>query len=147
MAVLHDILHEASQEASLAVNTITRQMDDETTYVMHGQTYTAPELVPIFTNTRNVLNNVIFAIRDRYTRTPFQLHNNLSLLLSLFERNQLLGWDSMPINDYLSKIQQYLATLRPSRGTYVALLAQMIRGLDMMYQIRMTVSLYYHNLE
>ena len=147
MAVLHDILHEASQEATLAVNTATRQDADEATYVMHGQSYTAPDLVPIFTHTRNVLNNLIFAIRDRYTRTPFLLHNNLALLLSLFERNQVLGWDSMPINEHLSKIQQYLATLRPSRGTYVALLAQMIRGLDMMYQIRMTVSLYYHNME
>ena len=128
----------------MASNYVARHTVQQTVFTIEGQEYSALDLSPKFFAIGNGINNVIFALRDLLARSPFRLHTELSVILSLFETNHFIGWNATIRKSQFNLVHFILSKMSLS-GVNLAFLVQIISVLDMLYQMRLLASLYYHS--
>ena len=142
----HEIMEKASAEIHLAIIDLHRQRREMTDaeMILHSATQLRD-----FTRMQNAINNIAFAIRDLTLRSPYSLYNDSSVLIGFFETNQLVGYSSMPVTveSTLYSIREICEQLAPPCGQHIMLFRQIVKFVDMLFQLKVSFSLYYHALE
>ena len=94
MSVLVDIIIGAIAEANTVSQLFIRQsmMNIELRY--NGQVWLTRDLAPVSQRIRNQLQNLLFALRTMIRTQPDNLYRDQSIILSLCEQNNLIGWQS-----------------------------------------------------
>lgn len=94
MSVLVDIIIGAISEANAVSQLFIRQsmMNIELRY--NGQVWLTRDLAPVSQRIRNQLQNLLFALRTMIRTQPDNLYRDQSIVLSLCEQNNLIGWQS-----------------------------------------------------
>ena len=144
---VHDVLSAAVPEIRTAVEYVTRFGTVSETITLQDQAHPTAHVVSNCLVLSNSLNNILFAIRDQMSRAPYQISTNMGLLLGFFEANQIIGWTSGRTVPTIQMLQAVFAGHIGNGGVNIAFLLHVHRALDMIYQLRMGVSLYYHHLE
>ena len=145
--MFHDILSAAIPEIITAVQYVTRFGTISENITIQNHEHSTATTVSRFLNLSNGLNNILFAIRDQQARAAYRMGHDLGLLLGFCEDNQFIGWSSGRTVPTIQLLQALYSTHIGLGGTNIAFLLHMQRAMDMMFQLRMGISLYYHHIE
>ena len=135
----------ANTEAIAAVQFVTRYAVRHDRIELHGDNFATADIVPACFAMSSAINNVLFAIRDQANRSPYRLYHDSSLILNFFETNNIIGWNAANSARTI-QVMQYLCSehVASTTGVSMAFLSHVHRILDMLYQTRIFMSLYYH---
>ena len=142
----HEIMEKASAEVHLAILDLHRQRRGmiDADMILH----TATQLRD-FTRMQNAINNIAFSIRDLTLRSPYSLNHDASILIGFFETNHLVGYTSIPasVESTLYAIREVCEQLEPPCGQHIMFFRQIVKFIDMLFQLKVSFSLYYHTLD
>ena len=124
-----------------------RQAALNTVLMYDERRWNTRDLSPIIQRTRNQMNNLLFALRNRVRTQPERLYQDQSLLLSLCESNNLIGWQSGQILFSLRLMQFVAEGQTQAQGQFIAFFIRLQRLFDMQYQTRIALSLFFHAAE
>ena len=139
-----DILVGAAAEATEVCQVLIRQAALNTILVYEERRWFTRDLSPIIQRTRNQMNNLLFAVRNLVRTQPERLYQDQSVLLSLCETNNLIGWQSGQIVFSLRLMQFIAEGQTQAQGQYIAFFTRLQRLFDMQFQTRIALSLFFH---
>ena len=122
MTTLHDILIAANAEISTVIEFLTRYATTQATITLNNELYTTAMALSRCYTINSAIHAVAYAIRDMATRSPHRLQNDIGLLLELFERNHLVGWESGHALPTLQMIRTITENFMGGPGAHVAFL-------------------------
>ena len=147
MTVLTEILDGAITEANSVSQLLTRQGMLNTVLSYNGQQWYTRDLAPMAQRIRNQLQNLLFAVRTMIRTQPARLYQDQSVILSLYEQNDLIGWRSGRVM-FSFHIMQYVAqNLTQAQGQYLAFCNRLRQFFDIQYETRIFMSLFFHSAE
>ena len=147
MSTLHDMLIAANAEISSVIEVLTRHSVTSPTITLNNQLYTTANAISKCYTLNSAVHSIAFSIRNMSIRAPYRLQHDTGFLLDLFETNHLIGWEASETVPTLQMIRSVAETLMGGPGVYVAFLTQIQKSIDMLYQTRMTFSLFYYHLD
>lgn len=89
-----DIITGAIVEANSVSQLFIRQAILNTELQFNGQVWLTRDLAPVSQRIRNQLQNLLFALRTMIRTQPDRLYQDQSVILSLCEQFNLIGWQS-----------------------------------------------------
>ena len=137
----------ASAEITTVIELVTRHSVDNPTVTVKDHMYATVDVLSRCYRVNAALQNVAFAIRDMAIRAPNRLQTELGMLLEFFESNKLIGWESAEMIPTFQLIRDLTEHFTGSAGLHMAFLVQMHKCIDVLYQTRITFSLFYHHLD
>ena len=123
---------------------ILRQSILNTTIVYRNRRWKTRELAPVFVRVKNQINSLIFGLVSLSDTAPDRLHSDMSMIVSVFEQSQFIGFNSGQVQFALQFMQFIAEGLAAPRGQALAFLQHIQRYLDMVFQLRVAFSLYFH---
>ena len=147
MSVLVEILNGAVAEANTVCQVMIRQGFMNTTLLFNNHRWQTRELTPIVQRTRNRMHNLLFAVQALINERANRLYTDQSVILSLCEQNQIIGWQSGQILFSLRLMQFVAGGATEAQGQYLAFFARLHNLFDVLYQTRISLSLFYHSVE
>lgn len=81
-------------EANSVSQLFIRQAMMNTELRYNGQVWLTRDLAPVSQRIRNQLQNLLFALRTMIRTQPDRLYQDQSIILSLCEQFDLIGWQS-----------------------------------------------------
>ena len=94
MSTLVDIITGAIVEANAFSQLFIRQAMMNTELRYNGQVWLTRDLAPVSQRIRNQLQNLLFTLRTMIRTQPDRLYQDQSIILSLCEQFNLIGWQS-----------------------------------------------------
>ena len=142
--LVRETLSRSAMEANAAASLMVRQSQLDTTIVFKNKRWRTRELAPLFLRVRNQINSVIFGLLSLIETAPDRLYTEQSLMLSVFEQNNFVGFQSGEVLFTLQFMQFICEGLVPARGQSIAFLQHIQRFLELVFQLKLAVSIYFH---